>query len=501
MDLKSVKPSPTEDQARQIAWKAGALYFMLDKNQQGMYHSFRKSKSPKYVYDVARRVGKSTIMSLIAIEECIRRPNAMVKYGAATQEMVREIVVPIINWTLQSCPQSLQPRYLRHDYCYMFPNGAQLKLIGLDLHPDRLRGQALDLCIIDEAAFVDQLEYVVQSILIPQMQGRPHARILMGSTPPQTPGHAWTTRYVPEAKEQNAYIHRTILDNPRLSLEEKKFFIDEAGGPESITNRRENFAEHIIDDTLAIVPEFLDAEKDVVKDIGRPPYFDSYVSMDPGFKDLTAILFAHYSFEDDKIVVEDEIAIARANTETLARLIRAKESELWGQCQRKDGKSHPMLRFSDVDYRLLADLQTVHQLTFSPTAKDDKEAAINGMRTLIQQRKIVIHPRCKTLIAHLKNGIWNPRRQSFERSGDFGHFDAIDALVYLVRNVHRGSNPFPRFMNGESLATHHIPPESTNGSSLDSLKKAFANKPAGGTKTWTNNTGSLSPLRRLRRGF
>jgi len=501
VDLKSAKSNPTEDLARQIAWGAGALYFMLDKNQQGMYHAFRKSKCPKYVYDVARRVGKSTIMSLIAIEECLRRPNAMVKYGAATQEMVREIVVPIINWTLQSCPKAMQPRYLRHDYCYRFPNGAQLKLIGLDLHPDRLRGQALDLCIIDEAAFVDQLEYVVQSILIPQMQGRPHARILMGSTPPQTPGHAWTMRYVPEAKEQDAYIHRTIMDNPRLSLEEKKFFIDEAGGPLAITNRRENFAEHIIDDTLAIIPEFIEAETHIVKDVGRPPYFDSYVSMDPGFKDLTAILFGHYCFESDLIVIEDEVAIARANTETLAKLIRQKEQELWGKCLRKDGKPHPMLRYSDVDHRLLADLQVVHGLTFSPTAKDDKEAAINGVRTLIYKHKIRIHPRCQTLIAHLKNGIWNPKRQLFERSGDFGHFDAIDALVYMVRNIHKGHNPYPRFMNGETLATHHIPPESTTGSTLASLKQAFTKKNVGGSSAWTNSIGSQSPLRRLPRRY
>jgi hypothetical protein len=58
--------------------------------------------------------------------------------------------------------------------------------------------------------------------------------------------------------------------------------------------------------------------------------------------------------------------------------------------------------------------------------------------------QIYIHPRCETLIHHLRFGTWNKQRTSFARSPDTGHYDAIDALIYFIRNIDFGKNPFPR---------------------------------------------------------
>lgn len=466
----------TRAQAEQVMWRKAHLWPMLDTNQQGMYWAFRRSEYPKFVFDVARRVGKSTIMATIGIEDCLRRPKAMVKFGAATQEMVREIIIPLIDRITDNAPKDLKPRFVPSEMSMVFGNGSRMKLVGLDMHPDRLRGTALDLALIDEAAFVSDLEYVVQSILVPQMQGRPWSRILLGSTPPKTPAHKWSTRYVPEAKSTGAYCFRTIEDNPRISEKERSFFIAEAGGPDSVENLRENYAQHIVDEELAVLPEFQREEKFIVRETERPQYFETYVSMDPGFTDLTAVAFAYYDFENDLLVVEDEIGVAKTNTNQLAELIRAKEHQLWGGCRRKDGKPHPTLRVSDVDLRMIADLQVQHKMTFVPTRKDDKDTAINGLRTAIQRHKIVIHPRCKMLVSHCKFGIWNRHRTTFERSGDFGHFDGIDALVYLVRNVIRGSNPFPRYMQGENISTHFMPTYRPQSDAGKQIKKLFGRR-------------------------
>lgn len=468
MDLEH-SLSLTKEQAVVAAWQAGHLYHRLDSNQRGMYKAYRQSKSPKYVFDVARRVGKSTIMVMVALEDCIRIPKAMVKFGAATQDMVREIILPIADWFVQECPEPLKPKWVQHDSSFLFRNGSRLKLVGLDLHPDRLRGTATDTALIDEAGFVDELEYVVQSILVPQMQGRPHARILMGSTPPISPAHKWTTRYVPEAIANGAYVHRTIEDNPRLTAEERSFFINEAGGPDSPENLRENYAKHVVDDEHAVVPEFTKKESVLIKELEMPSHFDAYVSMDPGFNDLTCVVFAHYDFERGITYIVDELALSRSNTQQVAKAIFDKEQELWG-------KRQPYLRVSDVDLRLIADLSVQHGLTFIPTAKDNKEAAINALRLAVTKEELLIHPRCKTTIAHLKHGVWNRHRTSFERSGDFGHFDAIDACIYLVRNIHKQRNPFPKFMHGESTATHLIRNTSKLSDVGQQLKRALTPK-------------------------
>jgi hypothetical protein len=90
--------------------------------------------------------------------------------------------------------------------------------------------------------------------------------------------------------------------------------------------------------------------------------------------------------------------------------------------------------------------------------KDDKEAAVNALRTAIPG-KIRIHERCVTLRAHLRHAVWNRARTEFARSGGFGHFDGVDAMVYLVRNVRRSLNPFPLLGPGITPTDHHIPHE------------------------------------------
>ena len=463
----------TKEQATQMMWASANLWPKLDANQQGMYWAYRKSTYPKFVFDVARRVGKSTTMVLSALETCLRRPRAIVKYGVATQEMAKEIILPLVEWVCEDAPKQFRPRWSPTESVYIFGNGSRMKLVGLDLHPDRLRGTALDEGYIDEAGFVKELEYVVQSILVPQMQGRPWAKLLLGSTPPPTPAHKWTTRYVPEAKANGAYIFRTIADNPRLSEKEKAFFVQEAGGPESTENLRENYAQHIVDDELAVVPEFHREEQHIVVDRQRPEHFDSYVSMDPGFTDLTFVCFAYYDFADNKIVVEDELSLAKSNTNQIAAAIVKKEKELWGNLRLQSGKPHPHLRVSDVDPRLLSDMWSQHKMMFVPTQKDDKNSAINALRNAVQQHRLVILPKCKATVAHLKHAIWNRYRTSFERSGDYGHFDAVDALVYLVRNIHKGRNPNPTFGPGVTMHSHIIHPATSQSKEADELKKLF----------------------------
>lgn len=106
----------------------------------------------------------------------------------------------------------------------------------------------------------------------------------------------------------------------------------------------------------------------------------------------------------------------------------------------------------DNNYKILInDLFIDHGLQFFATAKDDKQAQINKVRMLIKRGDLVIHPRCKNLIYHLKTAKWDKNRKKFLRSkGDpnkgikANHADLLDALIYLVRNVEFGRNPYPK---------------------------------------------------------
>jgi len=204
---------------------------------------------------------------------------------------------------------------------------------------------------------------------------------------------------------------------------------------------------HIIKDSnYAIIPEFNEElKKIIVKETDRAPFYDAYVGMDIGMKDLTVVLFGWYDFLKAKLIVEDEFVIhgQKFNTSTLADGIKQKEAEVF--TDKITGEQRiPFLRISDNNLIVIKDLWDLHGLRFLPTRKDDADAALNKVRVMLENEQILINPRCKTLITHLEAGIWNKAKTSFDRSADNGHFDAIDSLKYLIRNVQISKNPYPK---------------------------------------------------------
>ena len=103
---------------------------------------------------------------------------------------------------------------------------------------------------------------------------------------------------------------------------------------------------------------------------------------------------------------------------------------------------------------MMNDLNKLHGLPFLATEKDNKEAQINNVRMMISNNQIVINPRCKHLIYHVKGASWkegNSVNRIFSELSDTpdhsirgGHADALDALIYLVRNIVRSKNPYPK---------------------------------------------------------
>jgi len=99
---------------------------------------------------------------------------------------------------------------------------------------------------------------------------------------------------------------------------------------------------------------------------------------------------------------------------------------------------------------LLRDLQVLHGLTFSKSKKDNKRAAINALDVDILRKQIIIDPKCIHVLYHAKAAEWNNAETDFKRLKDSptgklkgGHADALAALMYLHRSVHKKVNPYP----------------------------------------------------------
>lgn len=465
---------PSKKKAKEMLWKMGNLQWKYDSTQLELRNFILSNdNSQVFVFECSRRLGKSRTMLTLAIEESLKTPNYKVNYVAPTAAMLKNFLFPMAEEILEDCPEAIRPLISLNQSTIKFKNGSEIKLSGTDnKRADKLRGRASNLCIVDEAGFCDDLSYVVDSILLPTTLTT-NGKIVMVSTPPVSLDHPFID-YVKKAKFHKRHILKTIYDNPRLTQQQIQNAADAAGGIDSNQFRREYLCHHIASSENVVVPEFTkEKQKEVVKEIAYPAYFDGYVTMDIGGTDFTAILFAIYDFQNAKIHIVDELLLKGAVTsDEIALKVMNKERSVFvigGGVYKA-----PYLRISDNNnVILLNDLNIKHGLNFIPTNKDEKIAALNNMRLMIKDGMIIIHPRCTNLIFQLENATWKGTgNKTYSRSKEHGHFDLIDALSILCRNIQISRNPAP---NGEITYNQYQniakQPESLN--TVDSWAKSI----------------------------
>lgn len=427
-------------------WRRGALEYKFHKAQEALNETFRNAKGTLFVGNCSRQWGKSFWAVTIACATANLIPKAQIRYGAAFQSDLVDFIIPAFDKVLEDAPEDCKGRKVGN--FYIFPNGSRIKLVGLDKNPNGLRGNTLDLIIIDECGFVKNLDYIYKSIIVPATLHRPNCKVILISTPPSTPAHPFVD-YIQKAENEGAYVKLDIYSNPLISEDDIERMAQEMGGKDSTTFRREALCELITDSDLAIIGEWKDQ---YVQDLKRDeyyPYYHKYVGMDLGIKDFTALIFGHYDFKRASLVIEDEMTMngPSMNTELLVAAIRSKEIELWNnkENQRDSNKNPvPYRRVSDTTWPILInDLSSIHNLTFIETSKDLLEAMINEVRIMVQHGQILVNPKCKQLIGCLKYGVWDEKKKAFARSKTYGHFDHLAALVYLVRNLAKHVNPIP----------------------------------------------------------
>lgn len=450
-------PAELRRQARHLCWRAGDLSYALHDVQlrgRALLHDCLRRDVRRVVWNWGRRLGKSHAAVTLALEAAIATRGARIPYAAPTQKMVEEFVHPIFTALSSEAPVDMRPALV--DGEWRLPDERRIIPVGCEdrKKADRLRGPRAHACIVDEAGFVPILDYVAQDVLRPQLLTT-KGWMLIASTPPDTPAHPFA-RFMMEAEARGAYMHASVRESPLIDPAEIDLYCQELGGPTSSRWLREGEARIVVDETRAVLPEWHGLESRIVAEVERPEHFDAYVSADLGYLDLTVVLFGWWDFLGKRLVVEDEIVLHRTRSEVIQREVDAKERALWGSKQ-------PLRRVVDAPLITIADLRGLQRLAdddadgaWLPPQKDDKEAALNALRVGLVRGELVVHPRCRTLISHARHAVWNQARTDFERSGDHGHFDAVDALLYLWRSVIRTRNPYPPQWAGVDLQTQQV---------------------------------------------
>lgn len=478
------QPKLTKQELIAESWRRGFLYYKCHSVQREMYKTFYESKdNSTLVWLLARQSGKTVLLAILALEQALKKPNSIVKILTDTKIHMETIFIPVMNELLVECPDDIKPEYAKSKFAYLFANGSQIQLAGSDgQNYEKLRGQKSDLALVDEAGFCDELRKVVLSVLLPTTT-HTGGRIVLASTPPGDPDHDFL-KFIEEAQLKNFLTKKTIYDNPLLTKEQVARIEVEMGGPTSEQFRREYLCELIKDSTTTVLPEVTPALlKEIVKEWPRPPFYDTYEGMDLGFNDLTVVLFAYYDFRADKVIVEDEIVTngPELHLSKLSQDILDKEALHWTNILTSE-ITRPYIRVSDINHIVTNEIRinSGNKVNFQPARKDDNDSAINNLRMLLANKKIIIHPRCKTLIRHLENVKWSSakNKQTFARSPDDGHYDAVDALKYLVRHIQFTKNPYPAHYNLNMRDLHVQNPGAFNNQSREAIySRIFGRKP------------------------
>ena len=461
------------DEVRE-AWINGDLSYKLHgtpekPGQLGLDEKFHLTEGKLFVADCSRQFGKSVWAAIKCCEKARQKRNSKIRYATAFLTDLEQFIIPAFEFVLEDCPEDLKPKWSAQKSQWVFPNGARIRLIGLDRKPNGLRGNKLDLVVLDEAGYIARLGYIYRNVLIPATTHVPDAKIIMLSTQPESPDHEFC-KFCDRAEATSAYAKATIFENPLLTKEQIDDIARECGGYQSTAFKREYLCMRVVEEGRAIIPDF-DFHRHVkspVKD-AYSPYWVRLQSLDTGVRDKTAWLAAYYDFARATLVIEHEWDLQgnAVTTKTIHDLVRAKEKEF-------PEYQNTYLRIADNNNLILIqDLGTLYNLHFTPTTKDELHAMVNKVRIWFQTGRIEIHPRCEKLIGALKAGIWNNLRKEFDRSETHGHFDMIAALVYLVRNVPETVNLVPQFFGTNLSDTIFRSDKMNQNSNAETFKKAF----------------------------
>lgn len=445
---QGVRRSPKR---RAAAWKAGKLGWLLRRHQAPLHAQFWASPDD-VVWDCARRIGKTYLLLVIACEVALRTPNASIKYAASTAKAVRKMVRPSLRKVLETCPKELQPKIDWVAGEITFPNGSTIDVAGCDSgNYDALRGQEAHLWIVDEAGFIAELAEVVDSVLDPQTWTT-KGRGIISSSPPDTPAHPFQTYYL-AAKATGNSARVTFWENTGLTEAEKNEIIAKAARRKRMTPeeyrgttiwRREGEAEFVIEETRAVLPRLSEslAGRLVRAETSTPLFADWYTVIDlGGSRDPTFITTQYYDFTRAKLRIQREKKLIRPTTEEIAKEAKALEAATFSQ-QRELRGMH--FRIVDDDMGIVRrDLAQKYDLPSMPPRKDDKQAGLMDLQDGMLREEVEFSPECPETLAQCQAAIWNKQHTEYERVDGFGHFDALDCVLYGHRNVipNRGRVP------------------------------------------------------------
>lgn len=454
-------------------WHRGQISWILYPHQRPIYAKIREvldSDDPdmnSFVIDCARQFGKSFTEFLIAVEDCLRTPDWTVVFIGPLKSQVNEIINGKTYGTIfKTCPQDLIPTF--KDSALNFPNGSRIRLAGTDNHNyESLRGGTANTIFLDEAGFMANLEDGVLPTVEP-MTKTTGGKVIFSSTPPESIDHDYheVLRY---HEECGLIATFTIWDDKSLTERQLQKIISQCKGRDTTKFKREYECKRISDSSRSVIPALgrEDVKDFLLKDTRYKdhPYYmhwKRYVVADWGGRDKTAIIFGHYNYKTKQAIIESHLDLDgdKITAGRIAKDIKDMTKKLWND-------EGDISYFCDNNNILIQnEMIQRYKLNFIPTTKARlKEQMVEKVKDWVEEERVWFSPNtnpsdvdpngAEFVLKCCISAHWAKSGDEFARSKVYGHYDALAAIIYFIRNIDEHTDPLPR----THIDTFYMPPQ------------------------------------------
>lgn len=369
-----------------------------------------------------RRFGKSVLSRSIVLDWASKIKNGLFWIVSPTYQMGKDI-----HWKQGlniEIPSSWIAKKNEADFEITLVNGSRIALRSAE-NPDRLRGVRLNGLIVDECAFIQRWDEVWKNALRPSLSDT-QAPALFISTP-QGYNHFYDLYLLGQKKEKDWRSWKfTTYDNPFIpkeEIEKAKRELDEDAFAQEYLAEFKKF-------TGLVVKDFK-RETHVIEPTEFPQDATYYRSIDFGFVNPTAVIFAYINNKGE-LIVYDEIYQKGLQTPDLANLILQKSAG-----RLFSGTYADSSQASDI-----AELQKygIDVLPVSKSSGSQEDWVVYKIRKLVEkvkQNKLKITKNCVNLIWEIENY----RYHEVNKNGVIREIPMkvndhlIDALTYLITSL------------------------------------------------------------------
>lgn len=436
---------PKYRDVHRLAWTIGRLDYRLRESQKLIKQAWDKSKefSRKFYIESTRRLGKSSYLLHLMVEQCIKNAKTRWAFFAPVKDGLLDYIEPIIAETLKYCPDDLKPKFDKQRFMFSFKNGSSILFRGSNNQQHRIRrGLDLDGAGVDEGRDVDDLKDLIDSVIFPALFSS-NGYMLISSTPADSFSH--DLYHYRQLAEVEGWLYQCTIDQA-AKLDPDEFPPERIAEWRRETDRadvweREYNCKWLIDSTRVAVPEWQPSMSLPYKHDIFYQHYHHYVGIDWGSKDFTAIIFATWDFKRAKLIVEGELTFSGTDvrSDRISWAINETKAKLWGE----EAEIYKMISDS-ADPILINELNAHAGMNCSPVYKEKSlEAMLNQFRILVSSGKIEVTPTCPMTLSNLKSAVWDKTRTALDKDPYNHHFDHLMALVYLTRGLVPNENPIP----------------------------------------------------------